>query len=101
MFSENGSSKVFIFYFEAGAHVTQAGHKLSVKLRIVLNFSSSCLQLPSAGMTACELFLFPLEWVTDTVISPSHPMWLWLECLPGMPVLSSSIPSTAKGMAPA
>lgn len=50
MFSENGSSKVFIFYFEAGAHVTQAGHKLSVKLRIVLNFSSSCLYLLSAGM---------------------------------------------------
>lgn len=49
-FSEDGLCKVFIFYFEAGAHVTQAGHKLSMKLEIILTFSSSCLHLPSGGI---------------------------------------------------
>lgn len=42
---------VFVFSFEIGSHIMQAGFKLIIQPRRTLNFGSLCLYLLSAGVT--------------------------------------------------
>lgn len=39
---------------ETGFHVAQPGFEHNMQARMILNFSSSCLHLPSAGISTCH-----------------------------------------------